>query len=87
MLMEIELIDKRRNNMDLNLNSINALKSLRKTFSSSTTNGDIIDMDNGTMTISRKNISYYLEKYACKDEIELNDTLWYNYGVFLRVVD
>lgn len=29
----------------------------------------------------------YLEKYACKNEQDLSDTLWYSYGVFLRVLE
>ena len=48
---------------------------------------DIIDMDNGTMVIHRQNISKYLERYMCKDEDDLQDTMWYNYGVFVKVID
>ena len=52
-----------------------------------TNTNDIIDMDNGTMVIHRQNISKYLERYMCKDEDELQDTMWYNYGVFVKVID
>ena len=52
-----------------------------------TNTNDIIDMDNGTMVIHRQNISKYLERYMCKDEDDLQDTMWYNYGVFVKVID
>ena len=52
-----------------------------------TNTNDIIDMDNGTMVIHRHNISKYLERYMCKDEDDLQDTMWYNYGVFVKVID
>ena len=48
---------------------------------------DIIDMDNGKMTIHRCNIDRYLEEYACKDEEDLNNTLWYSYGCLVKVID
>ena len=52
-----------------------------------TNTNDIIDMDNGTMVIHRQNVSKYLERYMCKDEDDLQDTMWYNYGVFVKVID
>ena len=52
-----------------------------------TNTNDIIDMDNGTMVIYRQNISKYLERYMCKDEDDLQDTMWYSYGVFVKVID
>ena len=52
-----------------------------------TNTNDIIDMDNGTMVIHRQNISKYLERYMCKAEDDLQDTMWYNYGVFVKVID
>ena len=52
-----------------------------------TNTNDIVDMDNGTMVIHRQNISKYLERYMCKDEDDLQDTMWYNYGVFVKVID
>ena len=52
-----------------------------------TNTNDIIDMDNGTMVIHRQNISKYLERYMCKDEDDLQDTMWYNYGVFVKVIE
>lgn len=47
---------------------------------------DTLDFDNGTATIHRENVNRYLEKYCCKDEQDLEDTLWYNYGVFIKIV-
>ena len=48
---------------------------------------DIIDYDNGTMTIYSENLQKYLEKYCCKNENDLSDTLWYGYGIFLKIID
>ena len=48
---------------------------------------DIVDLDNGTMVIHRQNINKYLERYMCKDEDDLQDTMWYNYGVFVKVIE
>ena len=47
---------------------------------------DIVDVDNGTMTIHSENLNKYLEKYACKNAEDLIDTLWYSYGLFVKVV-
>ena len=52
-----------------------------------TNTNDIIDMDNGTMVIHRQNISKQLERYMCNDEDDLQDTMWYNYGVFVKVIE
>lgn len=48
---------------------------------------DIIDFDNGTMIVYKQNLSKYFEQYMCKTEDELSDTLWFNYGIFLKIVD
>lgn len=48
---------------------------------------DIIDFDNGTMTVFSENISKYLEKYSCKNTDDLSDALWYGYGIFLKIID
>lgn len=47
---------------------------------------DVIDWDNGTMMIYKENIGKYLEKYACKDATDLADTLWYAYGMYVKIV-
>lgn len=47
---------------------------------------DIIDWDNGTMVIHSENINKYLEQYACKDADDLIDTLWYSYGMFVKII-
>ena len=47
---------------------------------------DNIDMEHGRMTIHRCNINKYLEQYACKNEEDLNDTLWYSYGCLVTVI-
>jgi hypothetical protein len=48
---------------------------------------DVIDFDNGSMTIHRGNLDRYLEQYMCKSEDDLSDTMWYSYGVFVKIVD
>lgn len=48
---------------------------------------DIIDMDNGSMIIHRSNLNKYLERYMCKNEDDLKDTLWYNEGIYVKVID
>ena len=48
---------------------------------------EVIDFDNGSATIHRINLKKYLEKYMCKNEDDLSDTLWHSYGVFVRIVD
>jgi hypothetical protein len=48
---------------------------------------DIIDFDNGSMIIHRYNINKYLERYMCKDEDDLKDTMWYNHGVYVKILD
>lgn len=48
---------------------------------------DVIDFDNGSAIIHRRNLNKYLEQYLCKTEADLEDTLWYNYGVFVKIVD
>ncbi len=48
---------------------------------------DLIDFDNGSAVIHRSHINAYLEKYLCKSEEDLEDTLWYNYGVFVKIID
>ena len=65
---------------DLMANDISFRKEITNT-------NDIIDMDNGTMVIHRQNITKYLERDMCKDEDDLQDTMWYNYGVFVKVIE
>lgn len=48
---------------------------------------DIIDYDNGTALIYAENLNKYLERYACKDEDDLQNTLWYSYGMSVKIVD
>ena len=48
---------------------------------------DVVDIEHGKLTIYSEHLSKYLEQYACKDEEDLSDTLWYNYGVLVTVID
>jgi hypothetical protein len=55
--------------------------------SSLSAQSDSIDLDNGSMIIHRCNLNKHLEKWMCKSEEDLIDTLWYSHGVFVKVVD
>lgn len=48
---------------------------------------DTIDMEHGKMIIHKCNINKYLEQYACRDEEDLSDTLWYSYGCLVNVIE
>ena len=48
---------------------------------------DLIDLDNGVMRIYSENLNKYLETYACKDAEDLEDTLYYHYGIYCEVID
>ena len=64
-----------------------AVKNNENFISTITGKSDTIDYDNGSAIIHRCNLSKYLEKYLCKDEDDLSNTMWYNYGIFIHVVD
>lgn len=51
-----------------------------------TPDSDVMNFDLGMATIHRKNLNGYLEKYMCKNEKDLSDTLWLNYGIFVKYV-
>lgn len=48
---------------------------------------DLIDFDNGVMRIYSENLNKYLEQYSCKDAEDLEDTLYYSYGIYCEVID
>ena len=48
---------------------------------------DIIDLDNGVMRIYGEHINKYLEKYMCKTPEELEDTLYYCYGIYCEIIN
>jgi hypothetical protein len=77
--------------MKHNTNTFDAFKNLivndvspREDYVNTT---DIIDLDNGSMIIRRHNINKYLERYMCKNEEDLKNSMWYNYGVFVKVIE
>ena len=53
---------------------------------SSDTGTDLFDLDNGVAIIHERNLIKYLEKYMCRDQDELSDYLYYNKGIFLKVI-
>ena len=71
----------------LNLESFKEMVNTNPSFKEKLTDSDVISFDNGTMIIKRQNLNKYLEKYACKDEDDLQDAMWYHYGVFVKVVE
>ena len=48
---------------------------------------DIVDIKKGKMVIYIEHLNKYLEKYACKDADDLQDTLYNSYGVFVKIVE
>ena len=70
----------------ISLSNFEELKNLKKQLKNENST-DMIDFDNGTMIIQRKNLNKYLERYSCKNEQDLSDTMWFNYGVFVKIVD
>lgn len=47
---------------------------------------DVVDLDNGVMRIYIEHIDKYLEQYACKTPEELQDALYYSYGIYCQVI-
>jgi len=47
---------------------------------------DAIDVDNLFLTIHRSNLKSYLERYDCDNENDLEDSLWINYGISIRII-
>lgn len=48
---------------------------------------DMLDLDNAVMRISAKNLDQYFKQYSCKNEVELCDLMWYNYGIYCQVIN
>jgi hypothetical protein len=71
----------------LSLDAFKALGNNQDFKSKITGRVDSVDFDNGTAIIYAEHINKYLEKYSCKDVTDLEDTLWFNYGVFVKVID
>ena len=47
---------------------------------------DKIDIDNLFFIVNRCNLEYYYKKYNCCTENELEDNLWYNYGITIKII-
>lgn len=47
---------------------------------------DKLDLDNLFLIINRPNLNYYYKKYNCSNEVELEDNLWYNYGITIKII-
>lgn len=71
----------------LSLEAFKSLISTNKEFKKSFERSDAIDFKHGTATLYRENLMRQLEKFCCKNEEELVDTLYYKYGVFAKVID
>lgn len=48
---------------------------------------DVINIEGGLMEIHEENLDKYLEKYACKDLQDLQDTLYYRCGIFVKLIE
>lgn len=48
---------------------------------------DIIDKQHGIMRIYPENVNKYLEEYYCKNVEDLQDRLYYTYGIFCTVIE
>lgn len=69
------------------LDSFKEMVSTNKDFKNNITNRtDVVDLDNGVMKIYSENLNTYLERYGCKDAEDLEDTLYYNYGIYCKVI-
>ena len=66
-----------------------SLKKNKKTLSLREQNkkSDMLDLDNAVMRICRNNLDQYFKKYSCKNENELCDLMWYNYGIYCQIVN
>ena len=47
---------------------------------------DNFDLDNLFLIINNSNLDFYLKKYNCSDELELEDNLWFNYGIAIKII-
>lgn len=47
---------------------------------------DNFDLDNLFLIINSANLDFYLKKYNCSNELELEDNLWHNYGITMKIV-
>lgn len=51
------------------------------------TRDDVINIEGGLMEIHEENLDRYLEKYACKNLQDLQDTLYYRCGIFVKLIE
>jgi hypothetical protein len=47
---------------------------------------DNFDLDNLFLIINNSNLDFYLKKYNCSNELELEDNLWINYGITIKII-
>lgn len=47
---------------------------------------DNFDLDNLFLIINNSNLDFYLKKYNCSNELELEDNLWFNYGITIKII-
>lgn len=47
---------------------------------------DKLDVDNLFIIIHKDNLKSYYTMYNCENEIELEDFLWYNFGISIKVI-
>ena len=47
---------------------------------------DNFDLDNLFLIINNSYMDFYLNKYNCSNELELEDNLWFNYGITIKII-
>lgn len=48
---------------------------------------DFVDFEHGKIIVHRENLDKYLEKYACRNEDDFSNTMWYSYGCLVKVIE
>ena len=70
--------------------TLDGFKELVKTdddFKQKLVRHDILDRETGLGIIYRENLMKEMERFMCKDEEDLSNTLYNAYGIFVRIVD
>lgn len=53
---------------------------------SDTPTSDVFDFDNGSILIYKDNLKKYLDRHNCRNESELKDSMWFDYGIVVRII-
>ena len=53
---------------------------------SDTPTSDVFDFDNGSILIYKDNLKKYLNSHSCRNESELKDSMWFDYGIVVKII-